>query len=1108
MDHQQVVLQVACDQFQRWTNVAMHASAMEVFLNPGNVLRRAAVSCLLLSVTFILLSSFAIGQATTGSIYGTVTDPSGAVLAHATVSARNLQTGVIKTVESTDSGDYTFTVLDPGDYEVSITMTGFKSQTQRGVRLDANQSVHVNFALQLGSAEQQVTVEAGTTLVDTRESQIGTTVDEKRIQDLPLNGRNAYDLVQIVPGVTNYQPDVATGSRQGAQLSVNAIPTNNTGFYLDGSYDTNLWRFGGNLLPNPDALQEFRILTSNFDAEFGRNASSQLQFITKSGTNEFHGSAYEFLRNSAFNARDFFDTTGSPAVVRENEYGFAVGGPIRKNKTQFFATFEEDPLRGAGTARIAQVPTPAMMQQVTDPTAQRLLQMFHLPVSDTGQVQQSGLNWQNAHQFSARIDHQFSGRDSLTGRYAQYYQQGVNPATAFAGSNMAGFGADFVNRPQNLNLTETHLFSPSAVNEFRAGFGRVSPVFQGQFAQPAPFILILSGETTGFGESPIFPQGRVENTFQYGDSLTWTRGAHSIKVGADAFRYQVNSFSDSSVQGIYRFATWANFAAGQPLAYSQNFGTTYRGNRITDSSYYLQDNWRVTRNVTLNLGLRAEVDGGIGEVNGLISNLDLNCTSPIANAGAGPLGCFTTGQPSNRANINWAPRVGLAWSLDQHARTVIRAGYGISYDFLFLNPILNERSLPPFLYSGSLSGSSAFSGGNTWANLVGGTAPIQAFGAASVGVFNPAALNFGTLNPVIDAGLRNPQTQQWSFGIERDLGNGFVVKASYVGSKSNYLQRTTPINLIGNPPAPATSLADEAARLGAFRASVAASNGSALNPSDRFDPRFNDVDLLNSSANSNYHSFQFVAQKAFTHGYSLQVAYTWSKSIDDVSDAMGVLINDSSNQQNPLNNRDNRAVSEFDIPQTLVVTHIWQTPFGRNLRNPLLHTLAAGWSLAGISSYRSGFPVTFDAGPRFGIQPITITGVTGGAMRVNAAGPFPFNPEPSGSAGAPFGMTAGAQPISAYAASLGLSQPLLGNFGSLGRNVSRLNAAPDFNWSIFKNTRLREGVSLELRAEFYNLFNTAVFQDVNRTITSPTFGDYSDVAFNSRNVQLGARLVF
>ena len=1045
---------------------------------------------------------------THGDVSGTVVDDSAAPIQDARVTLTSRATGE-KRSQSTDvQGRFAFQQLQIGEYELHAAAPGLEDDTSP-VAVHSGESSLITLQLHIGALKQSITVDGVVNTIDSASAQVQYSLEGSQTALLPVQ-RDPVQFALTAPGivpVTPNNPYLSSGSynSNGGRGRANNITIDNitsTDIVTSGVGGTQM----GPL--NYEQIAEVQLITSNFDAEFGRNASSQLQFITKSGTNEFHGSAYEFLRNSALNARDFFDTTGSPTVMRQNEYGFTVGGPIRKNKTQFFAAFEEDPLRGAGTARIAQVPTPAMMQEVTDPTSQKLLRMFHLPASDTGQVQQSGLNWQNAHQFSVRIDHQFSGRDSLTGRYAQYDQQGVNPATAFAGSNLAGFGADFVNRPQNLNLTETHLFSPSAVNEFRAGFGRVSPVFQGQFAQPAPFILILSGETTSFGESPIFPQGRVENTFQYGDSVTWTRGAHSIKVGADAFRYQVNSFSDSSVQGIYRFATWANFAAGQPLAYSQNFGTTYRGNRITDSSYYLQDNWRLTRSVTLNLGLRAEVDGGTSEVNGLISNLDLNCTSPIANAGAGPLGCFTTGQPSNRANINWAPRVGLAWSLDQRARTVIRAGYGIAYDFLFLNPILNERSLPPFLYSASLSGSSAFSGGNTWANLVAGTAPLQAFGAASVGVFNPAALNFGTLNPVIDAGLRNPQTQQWSFGIERDLGNGFVVKASYIGSKSNYLQRTTPINLIGNSPAPATSLADEAARLGAFRASVAASNGSALTPSDRFDPRFNDVDLLNSSANSNYHSFQFVAQKAFTHGYSLQVAYTWSKSIDDVSDAMGVLINDSSNQQNPLNNRDNRAVSEFDIPQTVVVTHIWQMPFGRNLRNPLLHTLAAGWSFAGISSYRSGFPVTFDAGPRFGIQPIAITGVTGGAMRVNAAGPFSFNPEPSGSAGAPFGMTDGAQPISAYAASLGLSQPLLGNFGALGRNVNRLNAAPDFNWSIFKNTRLREGVSLELRAEFYNLFNSVVFQDVNRTITSPAFGDYSDVAFNSRNVQLGARLVF
>ncbi len=1041
-----------------------------------------------------------------GDISGTVLDPSGAVVPAARLVLTSQDTGEKRSQKADSEGRFGFHQLKIGGYQIHAEATGFREVVATAT-VRSGETAVISLALEVGPVQESISVGSATPAIDTGKAQVQTSLGAREVGLLPVQ-RNPLLFSLTSPGiapVTADNPFLTSGSynANGGRGRADNITIDN----ITSTDVVATGNAGAQMGPlNYEQIQEVKLITSNFDAEFGRNGSSQLQFITKSGTNDWHGDGYEFLRNSAMNARDFFDTTGHATVTRYNDFGFTLGGPIRKNKTQFFASFDDNPLRGAGTVRIAQVPTPAMIAQVIDPTSQKLLALYNLPVSPNGQAAQSGPNWQNAYQGSMRIDHQFSESDTLTGRYAQYYQEGANPGTVFATSSIAGFGANYVNRPQNANLTETHLFSNSVVNEFRFGFGRVSPFFVGEFAPGGPLVAFNNGATSNLGESNSYPQGRAENTFQFGDSLAWIMGAHNLKAGADVYRYQVNSMADSSVRGVYIFNTWTDFANGNPATYTQKFGSTDRGHRVTNSAYYLQDDWRIRRDLTVNVGLRMEVAGGVSEVNGLISNLNLNCTSPIAAAGTGPLGCFTTGQPSNRPNVNWGPRVGFSWNPGNRSDTVIRAGYGIAYDFIFMNPILNQRSLPPFIYTASLSG--GFTGANSWANLVAGTALVQASGEASTGVFNPTARNFGILSPIIDTNLQNPQTQQWNFGIEREIGHGIVLKASYVGSKSNYLERTRPINLIMNPPAPATSPADEAARLAQFKAAVVAGSTGVSTPSDRFDPRFNDVNMLDSSANSNYHSFQFLAQRTFAHGYFLQVAYTFSKSIDDVSDAQGVLINDSSNQQNPLNNRDNRAVSQFDIPQRLVVTHVWDLPLGRNLHNPLLHTLATGWSLAGISSYRSGFPVTLDAGARFGIQPIALTGVTGGVMRVDAAGPFSFNPEPAGSAGSPAGLNKNTQPISLYAASIGLSQPLLGNFGTLGRNTLRLNPAPDFDWSVFKNTSLGERVKLELRGEFYNLFNNVVFQDVTRNLTSTAFGQYSTVAFDSRRVQIGARVQF
>ena len=286
-------------------------------------LRRCSCRMSLLLLALVSLNSRALAQ-TSGSIYGTVTDDSGAVIARAVVVVTNLHTAVSKSLKTDASGDYQFPALDPGDYEVKTSAPAFQAQTEQAVRLDANQNIHVNFALKVGSPEQTMTVDAHTALVDTRESQIGETLDQKRIQDLPLNGRNAYDLLQVIPGVTNYIPDVVTGSRVATQITVNGFSLN-TAFYLDGAYDTDA-QLGGNLLPNPDALQEFSVLTENFDAEFGHLAGAVVNAITRSGTSQFHGVAYDYFRNDVLNAKNWFLDSVTP--LRQNQFGGNAGGPI------------------------------------------------------------------------------------------------------------------------------------------------------------------------------------------------------------------------------------------------------------------------------------------------------------------------------------------------------------------------------------------------------------------------------------------------------------------------------------------------------------------------------------------------------------------------------------------------------------------------------------------------------------------------------------------------------------------------------------------------------------------------------------------------------------
>jgi hypothetical protein len=756
-----------------------------------------------------------------------------------------------------------------------------------------------------------------------------------------------------------------------------------------------------------------------------------------------------------------------------------------------------------------------MLAQVTDPTSRALLQQYQLPAAETisaqfGTVQQSASNLANARQWSLRGDWNITENDRLVLKWADYESVQDSSGNTFIQSNLANFGASSVNHPTMKNVTYTRVFSPTVVNDFNFGYGRSEPDFPFQTTVPlGPRIQFSNSQVDRFGQWEGLPQGRSQDTFQFSDTLAWVRNAHSLKFGGEFFYYKADSYFDANQRPLITFQNWDDFAAGIPFSVVQRFGSSVRANRVDNQFFFVQDDWRVRSNLTLNLGLRVERAGSPTEAGELITRLNLDCTQPMGAAGTGPLGCLETGGPAYNSQLNWGPRLGLAWNPFGDNRTVVRAGFGTAYDFIYLNPVTNGRFLPPFIITSQLTGRELFTGENSYARVVAGTSAIQRTAAAQVGSFSPTATNFGAVNPAIQGDLRNPQTHSWTLEVQREFWEGTVAKVRYVGTKSNFLQKTRSLNpVIGLRPA--TSLADEQARLSEFTTANAGSVAQPTGRSNRIDPRFNDVLQLDSSGNSNYHGLQMELQKRFSGGLFIQAAYTFGKSIDDGSDALGVLINDAALQQNPYDNRDNRAPSQFDVRHRIVVAHVWEPTFFRSSSNPFLRHALGGWGFSGISSYRTGFPVTFEAGARFNLAPISIIGSAAAPVRVNAAGPFEFNPVPQASAGAPSTLTGAAAQggISSYAASLGLSQPLLGNFGTLGRNTHRLDDSPNFDLNAYKNIFITERVKAQIRAEFYNAFNNVSFQDVNRNISNAAFGQYTTTAQNSRTIQLGARITF
>jgi outer membrane receptor protein involved in Fe transport len=1046
----------------------------------------------------------------TGDLRGVVLDSSGAVVSQAKVILKSLETGETRATTVSTDGAFNFALLRIGQYELRAEANGFRaSSTQAEVK--TGEIAGVRFVLEVGQVTETVTVTDAVSQLDTENAQIQTSVVGESIQEIPV-ARNPNLFALTAPGVapvSSNNPFLGSGS-----FNSNGGRGRGNNITVDGitATDVSVTGTGGTLNPlNFSSIKEVKVITNNFSAEYGRNSSAQVLYITKNGTNDLHGELFEYFRNDKLNARPFFDTTGKTNILRRNEYGWSLGGPVYipgvfdgRNRVFWYSDYQGIKSRGAGATRIARVPTPEQAAGVTDPTSRALLEQYKLPTSPTGQITTAASNKSDLWQYALRGDINLTSRDTLWIRFSQADSLSASSGNTFIGTNLPGFGALSGGRPRQATAAHTRLFGASAVNEFRFGFGQSDAGFPIDTPYPlGPRITFADSSVNSFGVWEGLPQGREQRTYQFNDNFSLVKGSHNIKVGGEFYYLQADSFFDALQRPLLQFANIGDFQRGVPLVYQQRFGNSVRENRVKNLFSFVQDDWKVTRNLTLNIGLRLEWAGGPTEKNGMISNLNLNNNQAYGAAGTGPFGLLETGKPSFKSSYNWGPRLGFAWNVGSSGKTVVRGGYGIAYDFIFLNPITNQRFLPPFIVTGVLSGQTSFTGANSLSNLVAGNAQIQRETLAQVGALATNVLNFGAISPAIDQSLRNPQIHQWNIGVQRDQF-GIVWKASYVGTKGNYLARSRDLNLIASPLAPATSLEDEANRAAQFSAAFAALSGGATRQSNRIDPRYNGIVWVDSSANSNYHGLQLEAVKHFSKSLLINVNYTWAKSIDDGSDVLGVLINDSSNQQNPRDNSNNRAVSQFDLRSRLVITHSWEPQWFSGSGNWFVKNLVGNWGFSGISTFRSGFPVTFDAGTRRGLLPLTVLG-GGGTIRPNASGPINFSPKPAGSEGAPFGLTNG---VSTYAQGLGLSQPLLGNFGNLGRNVLRLNGERNFDWNVYKNFGVTEGIKFQIRAEFYNVFNNTSFQEIQRVITATDFGQYNVVGQDARIIQLGARFVF
>jgi hypothetical protein len=1087
-----------------------------------------ARKCLLPALFASLLwPAAAPAQYTVGRVEGTVADSTGAVISGAHVSLRSFATSATRTFITTSDGLFVFFAVPPGEYELTAEAPHFG---RRAATIKVVTSETVTHNLQLSIAREATQVEVSDAVataesLDVNDPQHSITRSNLELTSLPSLGRNMISFVQLGPGIQPMNNPrggstfggggslvLALGPQAGL-FSANGGRERSGAVQLDYT-DANDWEFGGFALGmqsiTPDMLQEFKLLTSNFSAEYGVKSNAEVVMVTRSGTNSFHGTAYDFLQNGLFNARDYFDTSGSPTALQSNIYGVTAGGPVIRDRTFIFGAYEGRKIRGNAFTTVATLPTEAARQTATDPTIIELMNDY-LPLP-TGQTNDPNVGTLattipspiDSYQLLLKADHRLSEKQTFSARYLQ--STGAFVARSPGANTLPGFDSDLSFALRNVNLSDSYVLNARTVNELRLSYGYARAAGMPQNGVTTARYQILG--LVNFGSVPINPSGRLFNTYQVNDTLSYFRGAHVLKMGFDVRKIQDNSLADTNTRGVFTFPSLTSFLAAQPSGWTQSFGSTQRGFRTGLYSAFFQDDWKIRPTLTLNLGVRWEMQGALDEANGQVSILDPGTPGPVGMAGTGPLGSFRIGGPAVEANpINFAPRLGFAWN-PHSGNLVVRGGYGIYYDAFTFGPLGASRSAPPYNYMPTLAcvpnHVCQISGANSFDNLVNGTALIQSETNAQLGTFGDLT-NFGSITTV-DPRLTNPYVQQFSLTTEYRLAQNYVVGLSYIGTKGTHLTRLIPINPVVNGPAPATSLADEINRLAEFQAAVAAENGPG---NIRLDPRFDQVNLHDSRGSSIYHSLQATATKGFSHGLQFQASYTWSKSIDDASDfSPTIQANDNSYAQDGFNLGAERAVSNFDIPHRIIVTGIWQVPFFRSLRG-FSGKVLDGWSFESVNIWQSGVPATLLSGP------VTVPTSSGAVTFTDVNLDGNFIPTGSDNTRPNCASTGTRFVFGDPAADFGYSQPLLGNNGSCGRNSVRMNSLTNFDWSFFKNFELVESGpagsgpwTLQFRAEMYNIFNTPFLTaqtDAWRTLSSPRFGLFNAAGL-TRRMQFALRL--
>jgi hypothetical protein len=1090
----------------------------------------------------VALSGIVVAQQITASIRGTVNDPNGAFVQNATVTARQTETGLTRTATTDRAGAYVLLELPVGHYQLEVQAKDFQKYLQEGISLDVNQAATINVRLSVGADREQIRVQADAQLIQTTDTSLGNTVLQREILDLPLDGRDFSQLGVLQPGVVPLTPGLKEASgtlRVGQGYAVNGQRPESNNFLIDGANNFNAVDAGFVMKPPIDAIAEFKIITHGANAEFGHSSGSTTNIVTRSGSNSFHGAAWEFLRNDKMDARAFADQV---EPLKQNQFGGTFGGPIRHDRTFFFAYYEGFRNR-QGETNSASVPSAAERQgdfgelctgqsgtfdgngmcsnpsgQLIDefqgqpipynmlpginPISQNLLPFFPLPNNGPGTFTTTQTLHQGDNQFGGRIDHYLSSSDSLNFRYMFTDTTRFDPLST-SGANVPGFPVGESHRAQNFVAQETHTFSPTLIGVARFSFLRYKFLFDEHLNHTSPASLgfqyapsltdaagppfIQIGGYAQVGDPITGPRNTYQNSFAYSGSLSWIRGRHELNFGGGYERDQINALQGIASNGFFVFAPFpisdgfASFLVGFPVFFLQGGGDLRRHLRGNALNGYAQDTFKINPRVTLNYGLRYELPFPYTELHNK-QNLWVPGAQSKVFPGA-PAGLLYPGDPGVPAGLiptdkkGFAPRIGLALDPTGSGRWLVKSAYGLFYE--------------PY-YTGQGGPIQDAISAPPYLKTPQITPPIN-FADPYNGA-NPFNSSFATPMTllVVNPKIRLPYAQDWNLTVQRSFGADWLAEIGYVGTKGTRLPRF----IEGNP---AIYYPGQSSENNVIQRRV--NSGCTLAQPDNC--TYGSVGEIAGVSSSSYNALESSLRKRFGQGLSLLASYTYSKSIDDVSSfnitgsASQPVAGENDLAQNPFDPAAERARSMFDARHRLVVSYQWTLPFW-NQPHGWYQRVLGQWQVNGIATLMSGTPFTvFDsADPSVQGGAPEITGFS--ANRPNLIG----DPNSGPHTAARWFNTSAFQRVS-----FDPNSPVQ-QFGNAGRNIVQGPGYANWDFSAFKNISIGESKQLQFRAEFFNLLNHTNLRLPNSDISNrKTFGTITE-ALPPRLTQLALKFMF